>query len=243
MRFLVNCHRRKYSQRIRSPDPNQASDSGAIMSWKWNRHLCLSQVFWGLMGFLLTGLYALWVLEKVSPRDSSDIFTFLWTQVLIALVHLDHPAVSGVWPAYEVPLVYLSSSGIFMEGIRWLRQRLTSKLCVFLFADDKLLFRERQQATPHQTGLGSLVNSNKKKRSACSGDVEEGWGRQWNGGWDGRPVSSISSNVGDVVERRGNELGKALHWQGDLPPKALTPLYSHELGGCGQMNVIADAKL
>lgn len=32
-----------------------------------------------------------------------------------------------------------------------------------------------------------------------------------NGGWDGRTVSSISSNVGDVVERQGNELGKALH--------------------------------
>lgn len=32
-----------------------------------------------------------------------------------------------------------------------------------------------------------------------------------NGGLDGRAVSSISSNVGDVVERQGNELGKALH--------------------------------
>lgn len=45
-----------------------------------------------------------------------------------------------------------------------------------------------------------------------------------NGGLEGRAASSISSNMGDVVERQGNELGKALQWHEAQPPKASKPL-------------------
>lgn len=54
---------------------------------------------------------------------------------------------------------------------------------------------------------------------------------------DGQAVSSISSNVCDVVERQGNELGKALNWQGDLPSNP--PLWWWALGS-DQINAIAD---
>lgn len=57
---------REYRQQIERPGPNQAKDLGAIKSRKWNWHLCLLQVFWGLMGFLLTGLYPLWTRRSVT---------------------------------------------------------------------------------------------------------------------------------------------------------------------------------
>lgn len=176
MRFLVNCHPRKYSQRIRSPDPNQAADSGAIMFWKWNRHLCLLQVFWELMGFLPTGLYPLWVLEKVSPRNSFRYF------YIFVNTGFDCSGSSGSSCSIRGLACLQGSLGLLI--IIWNIHRKHSSaaptanikaVCLPLCRWQASL--SRKIASPHQTGLGSLVNNN-KKRSACSGDVVEGWGRQ-----------------------------------------------------------------